>query len=100
MTNANVTITMNAINTLFEESADGMYEGFMLDDLAEYMGITLDEADQLITDAVNDGALVEEFGDLYNAVDRADWEREQDEELEDWEQFKIDRAMGYAFACC
>lgn len=102
MTNATQTI-LNALSARYQTTADGMYEGFQLEDLAEYMGITPDECDVMLNDAENEGVIYTEWSDVYNAHDLAEYEREEEEyeaECEAEAQAYMDAARGwYAFAC-
>lgn len=89
---------VDAINAIYTTNDEGMFEGFMIEDVADYMGVTVDEAEQSITDAVNDGRLFEEMGDLYDPEERREWERVQDEESEYAEQERFDAWQGYMTA--
>ena len=99
MTTQNI---INALNNLYETAFDGRYIGFILEDLAEFMHITPEECDELIDAAEDEGVLYYD-GDLYNATDLAEYEREEEEyerECETEAQAYMDAARGwYAFAC-
>ena len=92
---------MTILDSLFATTDDGTYADFNLDKLADFAGVTVDEADQFIESLYSLGLVgVTHNGDVYNMAEREEWEEAEEEADADDIQAVLDARMGYAFACC
>ena len=90
----------NVLDTIFTTADNGTYNDLTADAVAERFGVTIEEADMFIESLITIGMVGEDWsGDLYNMDERMEYEDEMEAEEEDWQQYLIDREIGYAIAC-